>query len=209
MKTVKLFTLLTLFISLSSCSNDNDDDIFLQIETNSVLNLHAPQTGGMDQMGNPIPVSGEFAKFDFSTGVVTTSETEWDIAFRGTSIIVNGGVSSETTDEPERTGNAAAYIATGTIVSIKAVNSGLLEQDSVNGYVLSNWYTYAGPPTHLIAPTAGKIIVVKTRDGKYAKIEILSYYKDAPENPNAFTDEERYFTFNYVYQPNEGELIFE
>ncbi len=209
MKTVKLFTLLTLFIVTSSCSNDNDDEIFLQIETNSVMNLHAPQTGGMDQMGNPVPISGEFTKFDFSTGTTTTSDTEWDIAFRGTSIIINGGVSSGSTDEPERTGNAAAYMATGTIASVKAVNTSLLEQDSVNGYVLSNWYTYAGPPTHLITPTAGKIIVVRTQDGKYAKIELLSYYKDAPENPDAYTDEERYFTFNYVYQPNEGELTFE
>lgn len=209
MKTVKLITLLTLFVSLSSCSNDDDDALYLQVETDAVLNLHAPQNGGMDQMGNPIPISGEFTKFDFSSGATTTSTTEWDIAFRGTSIIINGGTSSETTDEPERTGDAAAYMATGTIASVNAVNTTMLEQDSVNGYVLSNWYTYAGPPTHLITPTAGKIIVVRTRDGRYAKIEILSYYKDAPENPDAYTDEERYYTFNYVYQPNEGELTFE
>ena len=209
MKTVKLITLLTLFISMSSCSTDNDDPLLLQIETDSVLNLHAPQEGGMDQMGNPVPISGEFTKFDFSTGSTTTSDTEWDIAFRGTSIIINGGVSSGTTDEPERTGNAAAYIGTGTMSGVKAVNASYLEQDSVNGYVLSNWYTYAGPPTHLISPTAGKLLIIKTRDGKYAKIEILSYYKDAPENPDAYSDEERYYTFNYVYQPNQGELTFE
>lgn len=208
MKTVKLLTLLTLSIIISSCSK-KDDIVILEIETDSVLNLHAPQNGGMDQMGNPVPISGEFTKFDFSTGTTTTSETEWDIAFRGTSIIINGGTSSGTTDEPERTGNAAAYLATGTMASVKAVNTTNLEQDSVNGYVLSNWYTYAGPPTHLISPTAGKIIVVRTQDGKYAKVEILSYYKDAPENPDAYTDEERYYTFNYVYQPNEGELTFE
>ena len=209
MKTVKLFTLLTFFISMSSCSDDNDDISFLLIETDSVFNLHAPQVGGVDQMGNPLPISGEFTKFNFSTGLTTTSNTEWDIAFRGTSIIINGGVSLETTDEPGRTGNAAAYLATGTMASVKSINNDLLEQDSVNGYVLSDWYTYAGPPTHLITPTAGKIIVIKTRNGKYAKIEILNYYKDAPENPNAFMDEERYYTFNYVYQPNEGELTFE
>lgn len=114
-----------------------------------------------------------------------------------------------TTDEAERTGNAAAYIATGTLASVVSVNSESLEQDSVNGYVLSNWYTYAGPPTHLISPTAGKILVIRTHDRKYSKVEILSYYKDAPDIPDAFVDEERYYTFNYVYQPNEGVTTFE
>lgn len=208
MKTFKLFTLLALFIAFTSCNNDDDGITVLDVESSTFSNLHAPQTGGIDQMGNPLPISGEFTKFDFSTGMTTTSATEWDIAFRATSIIVNGGVSLETTDEPVRTGNAAAYIATGTMASINAVDSSSLEQDSVNGYVMAQWYTYAGPPTHLIAPTPGKILVIRTRDGRYAKVEILSYYKDAPENPDAFVDEERYYTFNFVYQPNEGEISF-
>ncbi len=191
-------------------SDDNDDNqVALDLVSGGISNLFAPQVGGIDQMGNPVPISGEFTKFDLSTGMETISATEWDIAFRGTSIIINGGVSFGTTDEAERTGNAAAYIATGTMATVDAVNTSSLEQDSVNGYVLSNWYTYAGPPTHLISPTAGKILVVRTHDGKYAKLEILSYYKDAPDSPDAFVDEERYYTFNFVYQPNEGVTTFE
>ena len=208
MKTLKLFTLIAILIGFTSCKNDDDSVQLLEVESETIMNLHAPQVGGIDQMGNPLPISGEFTKFDFSTGQITTSATEWDIAFRATSIIINGGTSLGTTDEPERTGNGAAYLATGTMASISTVNSGMLEQDSVNGYVLGGWYTYAGPPTHLISPTPGKILVVRTRDGKYAKVEILSYYKDAPENPDAFVDEERYYTFNYVYQPNVGESSF-
>ena len=46
------------------------------------------------------------------------------------------------------------------------------------------------------------------RDGKFAKVEILSYYLGAPENPDAFADQSRYYTFNYVYQPNEGVTEF-
>ena len=42
-----------------------------------------------------------------------------------------------------------------------------------------------------------------------AKVEILSYYLGAPENPDAFTDPSRYYTFNYVYQPNEGATTFD
>jgi hypothetical protein len=209
MKTIKLLTLFIILISFTSCSTDNDDSLILAVETDTFLNLHAPQEGGIDpSTGQPLPISGAFTKFDFASGETTTSDTDWDIAFRATSIIINGGVSLETTDEPIRTGDAAAYIATGTMPSIESVDESLFEQDSSNGYVLSNWYTYAGPPSHLITPTAGKIIVIKTREGKYAKIEILSYYKDAPDNPDAFVDEERYYTFNYVYQPNEGDLSF-
>ena len=203
MKTIKLLTLLAIFIGFSSCSSDDDDPVILQVESETVSNLYAPQIGGQGQG----PKSGEFTKFNFATGTATTSTTDWDIAFRGTDIIINGGSSFGETDEPERSGNAAAYIAIGTMVSVNSIDTSLLEQDSVNGYVLSNWYTYAGEPTHAINPTAGKILVLKTHDGKYAKMEILSYYENA--EPNANFDNYRYYTFNYVYQPNEGETTFE
>ena len=39
-------------------------------------------------------------------------------------------------------------------------------------------------------------------------MEILSYYKDAPAEPDAYTSESPYFTFNYVYQPNDGVTPF-
>jgi len=205
MKTIKLLTLLAIFIGFSSCSDNDDDDPTLQVETEAVANLYAPQLGGQGQ-----PISGDYTKFNFSTGAVTTSTTDWDIAFRGTDIILNGGVSSGGTDEPARNGNASGYIANGTMTGITSVNTTLLEEDSLNAHVFANWYTYTGPPNHLILPTAGKILVIKTRDGKYAKVEILSYYKDAPEEItlDIATNDARYFTFNYVYQPNEGITTF-
>ena len=36
----------------------------------------------------------------------------------------------------------------------------------------------------------------------------LSYYKDSPEVPNAYTSEPQYYTFIYTYQPNEGVTSF-
>jgi hypothetical protein len=54
----------------------------------------------------------------------------------------------------------------------------------------------------VITATAGKVIVLKTADGKYAKMEILSYYKDAPAPVNPLRDIARYYTFQYVYQPD-------
>ncbi len=210
LKSIQLLALLALCIGFTACSSDDDNgsNNLLDIETETVTNLYAPQEGGQGQ-----PVSGDFTKFDFETGLITTNETEWDIAFRGTTIIVNGGVSAGTTDEPERTGIAAVYEVSGTMASVADVDTTLFTQDSAEGYAITTgsgngWYTYAGPPTHLITPIAGKIFVFKTNEGKYAKVEFLSYYEDAPENPDAFADATPYYTFNYVFQPNEGVTTF-
>jgi len=206
MKTIKLLVLSIMLISFFNCEDDGPN--LQDIQSVSIEDLYAPQEGGQGQ-----PISGTFARFDFETGLQTESETEWDVAFRGTSIIVNGGTSLGTTDEPERTGDAGVYIFDGTMAEMVAVETSLIIQDSSSGYAIQSgsgngWYTYAGPPTYLINPTPGKILVFRTRDGKYTKMEILSYYLGAPENPDAFSDPSRYFTFNYVYQPNEGVTDF-
>ena len=105
------------------------------------------------------------------------------------------------------------YIYDGLMSEMSIVDTSLFNQDSSEGYAINTgsgngWYTYAGPPTYLISPTPGKILVFRTRDGKFAKVEILSYYLGAPENPDALADQSRYYTFNYVYQPNEGVTEF-
>lgn len=208
MKTIQLFAFITFVSILASCSSDDDNgQPLLNVESQTVSNLYAPQEGGQGE-----PVTGAFTKFDFETGIETTSETDWDIAFRGTAIIVNGGTSLGTTDEPERTGEAAAYIASGTMASVTEVDPSLFVQDSETGYAIpagsgNGWYLYDSE-NFLISPIAGKILVFQTRDGRYAKVEILSYYEDAPENPDPFVNEGRYFTFSYVYQPNEGVTTF-
>lgn len=215
MNTLKILTVITLLISLSSCSSD-DNPQQMDLESNTVSNLHAPQEGGIDpNTGQPLPISGEFTKFDFATGASTTSETEWDIAFRGSAIIVNGGQSLGTTDEPERSGNAAAYVASGTLAAVETVDISSFNQDSTEGYAIvtgsgNGWYTY-NPSNNTIVPTPGKILVFKTRDGKYAKVEILSYYRDAPEviTPEIAANDSRYFTFNYIFNPNEGDTFFQ
>ena len=206
MKTIKFLTIALAITSFIACDSDSDD--LLPIVSITVEDLHAPQEGGQGQ-----PISGLFTKFDFDTGMETDNETDWDIAFRATDIIVNGGTSMGTTDEPTRSGDAGAYIATGTMADVTEVDVNLFTQDSESGYAIisgsgNGWYTYAGPPTYLITPTPGRILVFKTADGKYAKVEILSYYEGAPENPDAFVDQSRYYTFNYVYQTNEGEITF-
>lgn len=193
--------LLSLFSLFASCSNDDDKTTSAAtLETKTFSNLHAPQTGGQGQ-----PVGGAFTKFSFSQNATVTNDS-WDIAFRGTTIIVNGGTAIGITDEPTRTGNGAVSIVSNTFDAIKTtpVATSFI-QDKLNSYAIptgsgNGWYNY-NATTNLILPIAGKVFVIKTHDGKYAKMEIISYYKDAPANPNA-TSLTRYYTFNFVYQPN-------
>ncbi len=207
-KTIKSLSIIALFIGFTSCSSD-DSTPLLEVESVTISNLHAPQIGGQGQN----PESGVFTKFDFTNGETTTSETDWDIAFRGTKILVNGGSEVGITDEPARHGNAGAYITSGTMASVDSVDPSLFIQDSSQGYAIptgsgNGWYAYAGPPSHLITPIAGKILIFKTRNGNYAKVEILSYYENAPANPDITVDATPYYTFNYVHQPNSGLTTF-
>lgn len=208
MNTIKILTLATLLIGFTSCSNDDDSSSqTLEVESETITNLQATQSA--DYTTNPPTITGDYIKFSFETGT-TTTETNWDIAFRGSTIIVNGG-EAIAEDQPIRTAEAGAYIATGTLASITDVNTTLFATDSsVNGLAIATgsdngWYHYDST-THVIYPIAGKILVIRTSNGKYAKVEILSYYENS--QPNDDLSNSQFYTFNYVYQPNEGVTTF-
>ncbi|NRB84325.1 MAG: hypothetical protein HRU49_11205 [Winogradskyella sp.] len=216
MKTIKILAVLALFVGFTSCSSDDDNGgpARMDVESVTVANLFAPQTGGP---GTPDPIGGDFAKFDFSTGMETTSDTEWDIAFRGTTIAVNGGAVTGTNDEPARNGNAGAVIIDGTFASVTSADGLTFAQDGTSGFAIptgsdNGWYNY-NFMTNIVSKIPGKVLVFRTRDGRYAKVEIISYYEDNPNpiiggfGPDASTP--RYYTFDYVYNPNEGETTFE
>ncbi|SHJ01209.1 HmuY family protein [Flavobacterium terrae] len=185
----------------ASCSSDDQETVIQSqsLQTKKVSNLYAPQSGGQGQ-----PVSGDFVKFSFSTGEIVTSGDNWDIAFRGTSIIVNGGYSG--TGEPAKNGNVLLATVSNTLSGVtEAPSDDSFKQDAQSAYAIptgsgNGWYTY-NPTNHVIAPIAGRVFVIKTANGKYAKFEILSYYQNAPANPLG-TEPSKYFTFNYVYQPD-------
>lgn len=205
MRTLKTMTLLALFIGFTSCSSDDDNGTNRsEVESVTIENLHAPQTGGQGQ-----PIGGNFVKFDFSTGLQTDSDTEWDIAFRGTTIAINGGTETGTADEPTRNGNAGATIVDGTMASVTSVDGLTFNQDSSTGFAIATgsdngWYNY-NFMTNLVTKIPGKVLVFRTRDGRYAKVEIISYYLDGDTSNPA---NGRHYTFDYVYNPNEGETTF-
>ena len=203
MKNLKSILVLAISIALFSCSKDNEptptptsSPTALTVQTFS--NLYAPVSGV------PPNTTGDFVKFSFATNAIVTTGDNWDVAFRSTTILVNGGVAS--TGQPARTGVGAGSVATGTFANITtAPADNLFNQDITTANAIptgsgNGWYNYNGA-TNVVSPIAGKVIVVKTHDGKYAKMEILNYYQDAPANPTG-TEPSRYYKFNFVYQPN-------
>jgi hypothetical protein len=189
-----LFTLLT-GVFISSCDSSGDPD---PLEAVTISNLPAdPPTGFDPNTGAPIGTTGKHTLFNFSTGEPVSEADlltdKWDIGFRATEIIINGG--------KDRAGSGGAIILTGTSFDQvkEAPESGYLTD---NGSVLAitpTWYNY-NPSSKIITPLAGNVFVIRTATGKYAKMEILSYYQDAPPQPSSTTPA-RYYTFRYVYQP--------
>lgn len=208
MKTMKLFYALTMVLFLASCSDDDSSDntpTVQDLETATVTNLDAANADG-------------YVKFSFSEGAVVTND-EWDIAVDGMgTILVNGGeiVSADTetdpnnpveaVEEPARIGEGAGYIIESAYEDVTEVDAALLNQDAEGVYAIpaemmdpENGWMYYDMETHLVSPREGLVIVVKTHDGKYAKMEITNFYENG-DTSNAFGF--GYYNFHYTYNPN-------
>jgi hypothetical protein len=193
-----LLSLLILF--LASCEKSTEQDIIDEdVITFVELNASQYDVNILDSL-----VTGKFEKFSFSEGDTVTHEN-WDVAFSGTTIIVNGG-DSYNVNQLERTGNAAVYIATGVMSDIRTVDLSKLEQDNLSGPTIiddlgisgQGWASY-DMDTHILSPIPGRILVFRTHDNKYAKMEIIYFYDSL--NPDTGSgDIGGYYTFNYVCQ---------
>jgi len=188
-------------VAFTSCSDDNDDDTAVvapALETKTVSSL-APQPSTPTSTGQP-GTPKHYTFYSLADGkevpYTDSASTKWDLAFRGTTILTNAGTSgpgrggaqvksglfAETVAAPE-----TGYAVDGTA---KAIPTG-----SGNG-----WYNY-NSTTHVISPIAGRVLLIRTATGKYAKVEITNYYKDAPATP-AGTEPSGYYSFRYLYQPD-------
>jgi hypothetical protein len=61
--------------------------------------------------------------------------------------------------------------------------------------------------TSLVTPLAGRVLVIRTASGKYAKLEIINYYKGGVTLPVTASDadkltKQRYYTFRFIFQSN-------
>ena len=201
---VLLFATALLTVGLAACDSTGSDDEASEedapvLETLTYAGLPADpdtSTGGGRPRG-----TGRFALFSLrdnevvlpspSTDRADSSSTQWDLGFKSTSIIVNGGASGP--------GEAAGYIAEQAFSEVTEVNTDSLNTDTAGSLVLGDWYNYNANGQHIVRPIPGRTLVVRTADGEhYAKISIQSYYEGAPEDPASSDAVSRYYTFDYV-----------
>lgn len=158
-----------------------------------------------------MPFMGEhFTFYSFKDGkeipLSDSATTKWDIGIRFTTLIFNshasgpgkGGVivkqgSYEDFTEAPQTGYAYDTIPDNGGAVKYAVEANPRSPDA--------WYLYL-PTNHKIEGKAGWFFVVKTADGKYAKLEISeATYAGWDGNPTHLPDTLIY-KFRYVYQPD-------
>lgn len=227
MKNTRLLLQLLLASTLgfTSCSDDDDNatkpqetpaDIALEVVEFANLQATLETEPVRDRTTGRVttPESGKYTKFDLEKGEVTTSEEDWDIAFRTTAIIVNGGENTGTNDEPNRTKDSGIAVVDGLFDEVVDAATVTLKQDSTqNGFAIEKssgkgWYNY-DRTTNVVNSIPGKVIVVKTSEGNYAKIEILSYYKNNPSEitNDVKTNDVRYYTFKYSVSANGSTIL--
>jgi hypothetical protein len=190
-----------------ACEKDNNDEnVVLELKT--VTNLPADTVTGFSPTGRPIG-SGRFTYFSLRENrIITGADTltnKWDIAFREFFIKVNGG-SSATSG-----GNAGAFIANSTFEALTSIPAGTaFAQDDAPAFAINpapgGWYTY-NPATFIALPIPGKVFVIRTADGRFAKMEITSFYRNGvtPEvsaSPVQKALNQFFYQFRFVFQAN-------
>ncbi|MEQ1586400.1 MAG: HmuY family protein [Cyclobacteriaceae bacterium] len=209
-KSILSIVLIAGFVAAFTGCSENEDP--LPVVATTFTNLAAdPGTGFNPTNGQPTGLTRQFTFFSFKSGDIVahadSATNKWDLGFNGTTIIVNSATSGPGTSQAQVVSGIFDELAMAPTDSYKLDNDVAPIAGAPNANLAiptgsgQGWYTYDGA-NMVNKPTAGKIIVVKTSEGRYAKMEILSYYKDAPANPT-FNNTARYYTFRYVYQPNE------
>lgn len=201
------FAVIASAVFFVSCKKEEvQTPVVLEIKT--VNNLPGDTIIGITPIGQPYG-SGKFTLFSLETNkTIANSDSvssKWDIGFRGTTIITNSGTGGP--------GNAGAFIFTGIFSQLKQIpaDSVFRTDNAPSAYAIKSgsgngWYSYNGS-TQLVTPIPGRVIVLRTANGKYAILEILNYYKggvtpDASASDNDKLTKQRYYTFRFIYQPD-------
>ncbi|NBV10365.1 MAG: hypothetical protein EBS04_02725 [Chitinophagia bacterium] len=199
---------LGLSIALVACTKD-EETIVIPVSAITVKDLAADTVTGLGLDGRP-QSAGTTTYYSLVDNKVVAStdaaSTKWDIAFSSTKILINGGTSGP--------GIGGAFVYVGLFDALKTIPADSnFSTDNSNAASFAiplgsgkAWYTYDGLTT-LVSPIAGRVLVIRTATGKFAKIEIISYYKGGVTLPasasvNDKLFKQRYYTFRYAYQPN-------
>lgn len=210
------FLAATVLLSMASCEKNKlpkaVDQRAYAVESigkiTTVKNLPADTIIGTNAMGQPIG-AGRYSFFSLETGQwipnADSNSTRWDLAFAGTVVRVNNATSGP--------GAGGGFVFNGTFESLQSVPADSvfrLDNHPVT-YAIPRgsgraWYTYDGP-TNLLSPIPGRTLVIRTATGKFAKVEMLNYYRGG-NTPSATSPDsvklkdQRFLHFRYTFQAN-------
>ncbi|MEM1042412.1 MAG: HmuY family protein [Bacteroidota bacterium] len=152
-------------------------------------------------------VGGHFAFFSLRENrlvpVADSASTAWDLAFRSTTVLVNGGTSG-----PGMGGavvledtNFAAVTEAPADEAFAADTGTDRTETAIPGGAGNGWYDYDFV-SGIVSPRP-VVLAVRTADGRYAKVEIQSYYLGAPALADLDPSKNfRYYTFRVLFQPD-------
>ena len=204
---------LGLSIALIACTKE-EETIVVPVSAITVKDLAADTVTGLGLDGRPQSAGTTTYYSLVDNKIIPSSDaasTKWDIAFSSTKITVNCGTSGP--------GIGGAFVFKGLFDDLKTLPvDSTFATDNSNAASFAiplgsgrAWYTYDGLTT-LVTPIAGRVLVIRTATGKFAKIEIVSYYKGGITLPASASVsdklfKQRYYTFIYAYQPNGSKTV--
>ena len=198
--------MLTAVVFFVACKK-NEAVIVETVTSSTVSSLPADTIIGL---ANQQPVgTGKFSFYSIETNSIIanadSNSKKWDIGLRGSTIITNAGTSGP--------GSGGAFVFKGTFDELKTIptDSTFRVDNGPTSYAITTgsnkgWYVLDFV-TNLLTPIPGRVLVIKTANGKYAKVEILNYYKGGVTPAANATDAEksskqRFYTFRFTYQSN-------
>jgi hypothetical protein len=164
-------------------------------------------------VGNTVGSGKPFAPFYFSfktAAKVDTSKkvsTEWDIAFAkeyNSYVSINNGADQQSFGFGS-TGKGAMLEINQAYDQVKEAPADA--EFSSNGIASAGWDSGSGRgwyfyelKTHIAVPVLNRTYILRTADGKYAKLQMISMYKGAPATVTDLNWPAPYFTFRYYVQ---------
>lgn len=174
----------------------------------TVRDLPADTIIGISPIGQPFG-AGKYTFYSLERNEVVppadSATRRWDIGLRGTTLITNSGNSGP--------GAGGGFVFVGLFDDLARVpaDSAFRTDNAPTAYAIPSgsnraWFVY-NPQANLVTPIPGRVLVIRTANGKFAKVEILNYYKGGQTPAVSAPDDDkirrqRFYTFRFAYQPD-------
>ena len=209
--------LMILFIGACDSSSKEPDPV--PLETKMAEDVPADPVSGRDPTTGRPTSNNLYTLYDLDENkvVLSSSDTDtakrqadstgtvWDIGFKATTIIFNGGesgpgkASAQILKQPMdevKEAPASGYVKDGENTECPAIDTPVGPKLAVCTGSNNGWYSYE---QGVINPIPGRSIVLQTATGNYAVLRVLSYYKGKPSSPTSETPS-RHYTFEFILQ---------